>query len=102
MNTPTVIYNVSGHNARVNVGSADYSINVTKSEELFPEIKRTIESGLEDAGLKQQLLAKTAELEKNVGKPSYAKKYSDFIAAAANHMTLLGPWIPALTRFLGP
>jgi len=102
VNPPTVIYNVSGHNARVNIGSADYSINIAKSEELFPEIRKTIENGIEDAELKHKLLMKTGELEANVGKSAYAKKYSDFVALAANHMTLLGPWIPALTKFLTP
>jgi hypothetical protein len=103
MNTPNIIYNLHGQNARVNQGSVDYSVNIASSQTVFSEIKKTIESGIEDEELKQQLLTKTAELEQNVGKPSFAKKYAEFIACAANHMKLLGPWIPALTQWLtGP
>ena len=34
------------------------------------------------------------------GKPSFGKRYSDFIASAANHMTLVAPFIPALKEIL--
>lgn len=98
---PTIIYNLSGDNARVNIGSTDVSINIANSEKIFCELKKTIENGVEDNELKEQLLAKTADLEKSVGnKLGYTTRYSEWIALAANHMTLLGPWIPALTHFL--
>lgn len=100
MSTPSIVYNFHGHNARVNNGSVDYSVNISSSETVFSEIKKTIEAGVRDETQRNELLTKANELEQCVGKAGFAKKYAEFIAVAANHMELLGPWIPALTQWL--
>ena len=104
MNTPNIVYNLTGNNARVNIGSTDYSVNIADSKMVFSEVRKAIEGGIEDTGEREKLLVKTAELEKNVGnKTNYARVYAEFIACAANHMKLIGPWIPAITKWLtGP
>jgi len=96
----TVVYNLHGANPRINIGSNDFSINISNSEKIFTELRKAIESAIEDATLKKELLTKTAELESEVGKSGFLKKYTDFVALAANHMTVLGPFIPALTKLL--
>jgi hypothetical protein len=96
-----ITYNVSGDNARVVIGSHDYSINIANSKNIFSELTKVINDHVEDAQKRDVLLAKTSELEQSVGKPTAFKKYSEWVELAANHMTLLGPFIPALTKLIG-
>ncbi|MGA9508661.1 MAG: hypothetical protein WBV55_08460 [Candidatus Sulfotelmatobacter sp.] len=98
----TTIYNVQGDNARVNVNSNDHSVNVvTKSkEEFFATLKQRIESGIPEGGERQKILSAMTALQESHGQPSFARRYADFIAVAANHMALLAPFIPALTEML--
>jgi hypothetical protein len=39
-------------------------------------------------------------MESELGRSGFVKNYSDFIALAANHMTVLGPFVPMLTALL--
>ena len=93
-------YNLNGPNPRINIDSIDLSINVSNSDRIFTELRKAIESGIEDSKLRAELLAKTTEAEQAVGTRGFMKKYSDLIALGANHMTVLGPFIPALTQLL--
>jgi hypothetical protein len=96
---PNIVYYISGDNARVNIDSTDMSINVANSEKIFSELKKTIEEGVEDLEVRARLLTKTDEMEKSVGdKTSYTLKYAEWVALAANHMSIVAPWIPALTQ----
>jgi hypothetical protein len=40
-------------------------------------------------------------LEKAHGTPSFTALYQEFIAAAANHISIIGPLLPALSSLLG-
>jgi hypothetical protein len=98
----TQIYNVYGPNARVNVQSTDHSTNISTvtSEQLFSQIRKTLaESALPDSE-KSHSLAMLDELEKAKSTSGFLEKYQSFIAAAANHMALLTPFIPALSKML--
>jgi hypothetical protein len=99
----TTIYNVQGENARVNVNSNDHPVNVvTKSkEEFFATLQQRIESGVPEGDARQNILSALTALQESHGKPSFAQRYTDFIAAAADYVTLLTPFIPALTLMLG-
>lgn len=100
MNQP-IIYNVQGDNARVNVHSQDNSVNVTKSTGVFTDLRTTIGRDIADKDQKQKLLGAVGEMEKSAGqKATFLKKYSEFVELAANHMTILGPYLPALTKLL--
>jgi len=48
----------------------------------------------------QDLLARTMELEQETSKTGFAKKYAEFMALAADHITVIGPFIPALTQMI--
>jgi hypothetical protein len=98
--TPSVIYNLHGANPRVNIGSNDFSINVTNSEKIFSELRKVIESRIDDTKLRAELLAKATEAEQAVGTHAFPKKYNELIALGANHMTVFGPFVPALTQLL--
>lgn len=97
---PSVSYTIHGDNSRVNIGSHDYSINVSDSAKIFSELRSVIETKVADQNTRSELLKKAQHLEQERGTPTFPKRYTEFIDAAANHMTLLGPFVPALTRFL--
>lgn len=89
------ILNESG---RVNVNSVDNSINIQNSDEikqLFDELRKVLEITKDD-----ELLASVDELKKSVDKPTYASAYNRFIQNAANHMTLIIPFLPAISALL--
>lgn len=98
----TTVYHLYGDNSRVNVHSADQSVNVVEatSEDVFREIRNRITV---NAAIEQQtaILDRLDALENAQHKPSFGERYTEFIAAAANHMNILAPFIPALTALLG-
>lgn len=100
--SPTTNYYVQGENARVNVNSTDHSVNVVlkSSEEFFGTIRQRIESGIPDGDERREILAALTALQESHGKPSFAQRYTEFIAATADYVTLLTPFIPALTEML--
>jgi hypothetical protein len=95
-------YNVQGENARVNVNSNDHSVNVvTKSkDEFFATLQQKIEAGVPEGEEKRKILTALTALRQSHGGPTFAQRYTDFIAVAANHVALLAPFIPALTEML--
>ena len=54
----------------------------------------------QDAQERQDLLLKVDALERAKGKKTFLTAYQAFVAAAANHMTLIGPFVPQLTGLL--
>jgi hypothetical protein len=94
-------YHLNAPNARVNIGSTDQSINVVNQakHEVFADLRKVV-LGLEDPQAQEVLLPAVGELEASVGTPSYLDRYQGFIQQAANHMTLIGPFIPALSQLL--
>ena len=97
----TNVYHVYGNNPRVNVHSTDQSVNVvtTTSEQVFLRLPEEIRSRV-PAEQQTEILARLDALEGAQNTPSFAQKYTEFIAMAANHMALVAPFIPALTELL--
>jgi hypothetical protein len=100
--SPTTNYYVQGENARVNVNTTDNSVNVVMEsrEEFFGTLQQRIESGVPERGERRKILDALTVLRESHGKPSFAQSYTDFMAAAANHITVIVPFIPALTEML--
>lgn len=98
-----VIYNLIGPNARVNVHSVDASTNLVdvKPDELFETIRKSIRELVADDCLARRLLQKVDEMDQMRGTPTFLEKYRDFVALAADHITVLAPFIPALSQMLG-
>jgi hypothetical protein len=101
--SPSTVYNVTGPNARLNIGSVDSSTNVVNVApvELFTKIQRTIEERVIAEQERDELLARLADLQSAQSTPAYPEQYQRFIAAAANHITILAPFLPALTQLMG-
>ena len=88
--------------ARVNLYSADHSTNVMKTqpEEVFSEIRELLTKSVADSNEIDLLFERVEDMERNLGKDSFTESYKDFISAAAAHMTILAPVLPALATLL--
>lgn len=95
-----IVYNVTGPNSRINVNSRDSSVNVVNvaPDTLFEEIRSAL-TAASDAQT-EALLERLAELKRTQGSGDYLGAYQRFITAAANHMTLIAPFISALAQLL--
>ena len=97
---PTV-YHVHGHNSRVNVNSVDNSVNVitVSPQEIFANLRQAIQTGVPE-GEQEAILARLEALEREQHSPTFAQRYTEFISTVADHMKIIGPFIPALTELL--
>lgn len=96
------IYNLYGANPRVNIHSEDKSLNVTtvSPDSAFADLRRVLEGSIEEPDRKNDLLALTDEMEQSQGMPDFTTHYQNFIASTADLITILQPFIPALTQLL--
>jgi len=96
-------YNLHGTHARVNIQSQDSSINISHqtTENLFADMRQVIQTQIQSAEERNLILDRLNELEAAKGTTSFVQKYQAFIASAANHVTLIAPFIPLLTQMLG-
>jgi hypothetical protein len=96
----TYINNVSG-NGRLNIQSTDNSINfIGANNELFNKIKDVLVNSDISSEERAEIISHVDEMEASVGKPSFLTRYQAFITATANHMTVISPFIPELTKLL--
>lgn len=98
------VYNVTGPNARINIGSYDASRNINfhagSADELFSLIRAAISDGLESQEECEKALEAVAEMETALGTPTFVDRYTRFVGVVADHITLVAPFIPALTELL--
>ena len=97
--TTSITVNASG-NAKINIDSVDNSITNTYSNDskLFEDLLNIISKNIED---NQSILKLVEEMKDNISnKEVYKIKYSEFIQSVANHMTIIAPFIPYLTKLL--
>jgi len=95
-----VTYNVSGHNTRIFNHSVDNSSNtVTVGQPgLFAELRNLVQTEIQNNN--EQLLILISQMEDEQRKPGFARAYKEFISCAADHLTLLTPFLPALTSLI--
>jgi hypothetical protein len=67
---------------------------------VFIELRRAIEDSEVDSGARAQLLAGVGAMQKAQNTPSFIDRYKEFVALAANYMTIVGPFLPALSGLL--
>lgn len=97
----TIINNVPGNNARVNINSTDNSINSNSqtSHTIFANLME-VTSSISDDAEKRRLQEAILKMEKCHKTEGFISSYKDFIAVASNHMTLFAPLLPALATLL--
>ena len=93
---------VTGANARVNIGSHDQSTNYYgTSEAVFTELRTAIKAGIESQEHREKAIEALSRMEASKGQSSYLADYQAFIGTTADHITIIAPFIPALTTWLG-
>lgn len=97
--TGQTVYNIHGHNARVYSHSQDYSANTLhfNDDNVFSELASAIRCTIPDSA---ELITLIKDMQENKGKSTFLTTYQNFVAAAANHMTIISPFIPQLTQML--
>jgi len=91
---------VTGPNSRVNINSTDQSINTVVGGGLFEQIRGALDEGIRSEGEREQLKRLLNEIEAARDRKSFASSYQALIASAADHMTIIAPFLPALTDLL--
>lgn len=92
---------VSGTNARLLQAGDDRSVNTTVDRSVFRDLEAAVTSQISEDDDRRSILAATRELEAAEDAAGRLGAYQRFMAAAANHMTVVGPFLPALTSMLG-
>lgn len=96
----TNIYNLNGLQSKVNINSTDNSVNLLQqNKELFDDILMALEN-ISDTKVKDEAINIVNEMKGNIGKPTFKEKYQSFISTLSNYITIIAPFIPALTTFL--
>jgi hypothetical protein len=98
----STVYNITGPGARFNLNSIDSSTNVVNvaRTELFDQLREAIKAGVADATEQSELLRRVAALEQAQTTAAYLQGYQQLIQHAANHMTILAPFLPAFAQLL--
>lgn len=93
---------VSGNNARVNVHSVDKSVNTVNDARVFSELKVAITTQVPAGESRDRLLQSVNDMSSSVEDgPGFQGAYQRFISSAADHMTVIAPFLPALAAFFG-
>jgi hypothetical protein len=98
----TIVNNISGRNARVNIHSTDNSNNqvVENSEKVFSELAEALRQNVDPNDARDKLITLVEEMRRGTRVGTFREKYREFIAAAADHITIVAPFLPALSQLL--
>ena len=99
----TFNFNVSDSpQTRVNLYSTDQSKNIIngQSEQLFTQIRELLRESIADSPDLDVLLERVDDMERSRATGDFTRAYRDFVAAAADHISILAPMLPALTSLL--
>ncbi|PYT96383.1 MAG: hypothetical protein DMG36_00555 [Acidobacteria bacterium] len=90
-----------GDNARFNVNSSDNSTNIASvtNEQLFVQMQEAARS-IKDENERNEIGCRLHQLEKARGTGGFLQAYQNFMASAANHMTVFAPFLPMLAQML--
>lgn len=99
----TIINNIQGQNARVNIASIDNSQNFAIESDLS-ETLHALRKKLEESNIPQDDASAIREaiekMESANSKDSFKEGYQKFMATAANHISIFAPMLGALADFL--
>jgi hypothetical protein len=100
--SPSVVYNISGSNARVNINSHDASVNVMNVtvENFFSELNKTIQREIPGDRQRSDLLHCVEELKRAQDRNTALHYYQQFISLTADHIAVFQPFLSALTQWI--
>jgi predicted RNA-binding Zn-ribbon protein involved in translation (DUF1610 family) len=99
----TIVNNIQGANARVNINSTDNSSNVVNQDnrtQIYADLRERVVEIDADPQAIENIRTSINEMEAAHGTPRFKKKYLGFMSAAADHMGVFGPLMAALAGFL--
>lgn len=92
---------VSGHNARLSINSTDNSTNTVIDNRLFAELRSAITEKVHDEAIRVAMLTCVDDMDASSrDERGFVTAYQRFIASAADHMTIVAPFLPALAAYL--
>lgn len=93
-------YHLYGDNSRLNFESTDRSVNVkfVGAEQVFEKLRIALEEATADGAYRTEVLQHLKTLEEAQGKPHFAERLGKFLAIAANSVTIISPFLPALSE----
>lgn len=91
----------SGTNARQYFNSADSSVNVIGAEasEVFDRLRERLDQ-FEDEIEREEIATAIDNMESAYGSDDFQSRYKEFMALMADHVTVFGPFLPALALLL--
>lgn len=83
-------------------GTVAQSMTVASGgETVLGDLQKLVSESSMDEGDRARLLSAIEAMASAKDTPSFRDRYRESIAQAADYMTLVGPYLPALTGFLG-
>lgn len=92
---------ISGPNARLNLGSTDNSTNIVGDSTVLGDIRTAVNAAVSDPVEQGKLLSAIDQLDQAHGTNGFVAAYKRFMEVAADHMGVIGPFLPALAGLLG-
>lgn len=89
--------NVTGDGNTTNVTS-DQSVHTNHG--VLNDLSSAIEANVKESADKEAMLALVEQMKQTQGKPGFKLPFSGLVEYAANYATVLGPFLPALTKML--
>lgn len=90
---------VNGHQNRTTVNGTDASSN-SLSADVFEQVQSAIANHVDQTSDSEILLELLKQMKDQKGTSGFRDLYGKFLVAAANHMTVLSPFLPALSAHL--
>lgn len=92
----SIVYYINHVSGRVNINSNDNSFNQqsTVVRRVFSELRDVIKTQI---SINEEILSALQDLENSYGTKSYSDKYHLFIQSMANHISIITPFISALS-----
>jgi hypothetical protein len=70
------------------------------TSQLFDDILAALNE-IDNAEQRKKLMTDVEEMKATQGSPGFLARYQAFMQDAANHMTVVAPFLPALAQLLG-
>jgi hypothetical protein len=98
----TIINNVQGANARVNINSVDNSQNLAAvaDDGIFDLLREKLSESDVPKPDQKSIQAAIDDMQQAQGTPDFKEKYQGFVAVAANHASIFGTLLSGLAMLL--
>lgn len=88
-----------GHQNRTTVNGVDASTN-SLTIDVFEQLQSAVTNNIDNAADREALLELIKQMNEKKGTGGFKEAYTSFLVSAANHMTVIAPFLPALAAYL--